>query len=180
MFKFQFLHHTISPILANKNTFGTGCALVWFGNFDNKVLTEWVARQDNNQARGARRARGLRGLRRRWGMKGLRKLSRLDSNLKSWPNLESRPGFNFIASTKHQRKNTNQTPASKSCLSFNFKNLTKPCAHSMKKTNFMSRLQLPNLQQTVANTFLIIRNSNNLNKFLVAIYTRQGHINQVY
>ena len=40
VFKFQFLHHTISPILANKNTFGTGCALVWFGNFDNKVLTE--------------------------------------------------------------------------------------------------------------------------------------------
>ena len=45
---------------------------------------------------------------------------------------------------------------------------------------FLSKIQPPNLQQTVANTFLIIRNSNNLNKFLVAIYTRQGHINQVY
>ena len=33
-----------------------------------------------------------------------------------------------------------------------------------------------------ANTFLIINisNSNNLNKFLVGIFTRQGHINQVY
>ena len=64
MFKFQFLYHTISPILANQNTFGTGCALVWFGNFDNEVLTEGVARQDNNRARGARRTRGLR---RMWG-----------------------------------------------------------------------------------------------------------------
>ena len=46
----------------------------------------------------------------------------------------------------------------------------------------MSKPQLPNLQQTVANTILIIniRNSNNLNKFLVGIFTRQGHINQVY
>ena len=45
---------------------------------------------------------------------------------KSWPNLasESRPRFNFITSTKHQRQNTEQTPASKSCLNFNFKILT--------------------------------------------------------
>ena len=35
---------------------------------------------------------------------------------KSWPNLasESRPRFNFITSTKHQRQNINQTPPSKS------------------------------------------------------------------
>ena len=40
----------------------------------------------------------------------------------------------------------------------------------------------PNLQQTVANTILIINisNSNNLNKFWVGIFTRQGHINKVY
>ena len=49
----------------------------------------------------------------------------------------------------------------------------------------MTKLQLPNLQQTLANTILIINikhisNSNNLNKFLVGIFTRQGHINQVY
>ena len=41
--------------------------------------------------------------------------------------------------------------------------------------SFMTKTQLPNLQQTVANTILIINvgNSNNLN-------TRYGHINQVY
>ena len=42
----------------------------------------------------------------------------------------------------------------------------------------MTKLQLSNLQQTVANTILItnISNSNNLNKFRVGILTRQGHI----
>ena len=46
----------------------------------------------------------------------------------------------------------------------------------------MAKPQLPNLQQTVANTIriIIISNINNLNKFLVGISTRQGHINQVY
>ena len=50
------------------------------------------------------------------------------------------------------------------------------------KLSFMTKPQLPNLQQTVANTILItnISNSNNLNKFWVGIFTRQGHINQVY
>ena len=46
----------------------------------------------------------------------------------------------------------------------------------------MAKPQLPNQQQTVANTILIINigNINNLNKFWVGIFTRQGHINQVY
>ena len=45
----------------------------------------------------------------------------------------------------------------------------------------MTKPQLPNLQQTVANTILITNtsNSNNL-KFGVGIFARQGHINQVY
>ena len=45
----------------------------------------------------------------------------------------------------------------------------------------MTKPGLPNLQQTVANTILItnISNSNNLNKFWVGIFTRQGRINQV-
>ena len=45
----------------------------------------------------------------------------------------------------------------------------------------MAKPQLPNLQQTVANTILItnISNSNNLNKFWVGIFTRQGYSNQV-
>ena len=46
----------------------------------------------------------------------------------------------------------------------------------------MTKPQLLNLQQTVANTILIINisKSKNLNKFLVVIFTRQGHINKVY
>jgi len=42
---------------------------------------------------------------------------------------------------------------------------------------FMSKPQLPNLQQTVANTILSINISN---KSWVGILTPQGHINQVY
>ena len=51
-----------------------------------------------------------------------------------------------------------------------------------KEINFMIKPQLPDLQQTVANMILVINigNSNNLNKFWVGIFTRQGHINQVY
>ena len=46
----------------------------------------------------------------------------------------------------------------------------------------MAKPQLPNLQQTDSNTIRItnISNSNNLDKFWVGIFTRQGHINQVY
>ena len=46
----------------------------------------------------------------------------------------------------------------------------------------MTKPQFPNLQQSVANTILItnISNSNNLNKFRGGIFTRQGHINEVY
>ena len=45
----------------------------------------------------------------------------------------------------------------------------------------MTKRQLPN-QQAVANMILSINmsNSNNLNKFGVGIFTRQGHIKQVY
>ena len=56
------------------------------------------------------------------------------------------------------------------------------CSKSDQKLSFMTKPQLPNLEQTDANTILItnISNSNNINKFLVVIFTRQGHINQVY
>ena len=49
------------------------------------------------------------------------------------------------------------------------------CSKSEQKFNFMTKPQLPNLQQTVANTILIINisNSNNLNKFWVGIFTRK-------
>ena len=61
---------------------------------------------------------------------------------------------------------------------FQLQNLDKPlCSKSEQKISFMPKRQLPN-QQAVANMILSI--SNNLNKFWVDIFTRQGHINQVY
>ena len=56
------------------------------------------------------------------------------------------------------------------------------CSKSEQKFSFMTKPQLLNLQQTVANMILIINigNSNNINKFWFDIFTRQGHINQVY
>ena len=53
------------------------------------------------------------------------------------------------------------------------------CSKSEQKFSFLTKPQLPNLPQTVANTILVtnISNSNNINKFWV---TRHGHINQSY
>ena len=59
-------------------------------------------------------------------------------------------------------------------------NLDQPlCSKSEQKFSFLTKPQLRNLQQIVANTILI-SNSYNINKFWVGIFTRQGHINQVY
>ena len=100
--------------------------------------------------------------------------SRLTLRLKSWPR------FNFVTSnisskilTKLQLQNLAWTSTSKSWPKW---------SKSGQKLSFMTKPQLPKLQQTVANTILIINinNSNNLNKFWVGIFTRQGHINQVY
>ena len=52
------------------------------------------------------------------------------------------------------------------------------CLKSEQKFSFMTKPQLPNLQQTVANTILNISNSNNLNKFWVGIFICHGYINQ--
>ena len=93
--------------------------------------------------------------------------------------------------TKIQLRNLNQTSTAKYWPNFSFKispelqlqNLDQTlCSKSEQKFSFMTKPQLPNLQQTVANTILIINisNSNNLNKFWVDIFTRQGHINQIY
>ena len=51
-----------------------------------------------------------------------------------------------------------------------------------QKFSVMTKFQLPNQQRTVANMILISNNNNLniLNKFWVVIFTRQGHINQVY
>ena len=53
---------------------------------------------------------------------------------------------------------------------------------SEQQFGFITKPQLPSMQQTVANTILIknISNTNNLNKFWVDIFARQRHINQVY
>ena len=110
--------------------------------------------------------------------------SQLNLKLKSWPNLASEywPRFNFVTSSKHQRQNADQTSASKSRQNFNFKKSWPKCSKSEQKLSFITKPQLPNLQLTVANTILItnISNRHNLNKFWVGIFTRQGHINQVY
>ena len=50
---------------------------------------------------------------------------------------------------------------------------------SEQKFSFLTKPQLRNPQQIVANTILI-SNSYNINKFGVGIFTRQGDINQVY
>jgi len=53
------------------------------------------------------------------------------------------------------------------------------CSKSQQKVSFLTKPQLPNLQQIVANK-ISISNSYNINKFGVVIFTRQGHINKVY
>ena len=100
---------------------------------------------------------------------------------KSWSN------FIFRISTKHQL--LNQASAFPINLKFkiltklSFENLTKIQLHNLQNISgkMLNKLQLPN-QQTVANMILSINisKSNNLNKFWVGIFTRQGHINQVY
>ena len=91
---------------------------------------------------------------------------------KSYRKFKRKSWSNFIFSiltflTKHQLQ---------------LQNLDQPlCSKSELKFSFMTKRQLLN-QQAVANMILSINisNSNNLNKFWVGIFTRQGHINQVY
>ena len=52
------------------------------------------------------------------------------------------------------------------------------CSKSEQKFSFLTKPQLRNLQQIVANTILI-SNSYNINKFWVGIFTRQGYISKV-
>ena len=87
-----------------------------------------------------------------------------------------------ITSTKHQQKELTKFQLQISPL-LQLRNLDQTlCSESEQKFSFLTKPQLPNLPQIVANTILVtnISNSNNLNKFWVGIFTRQGHINQVY
>ena len=90
-----------------------------------------------------------------------------------------------------------QTSAAKYWPNFSFKILPELQLQKLDQAlrpksehefNFMAKIQLPNLHQTVIDKFLRIsnsnssniNNSNNFNKFLVDIFTCQGHIIQVY
>ena len=102
---------------------------------------------------------------------------------KFWPNQasEARPRFN-LDSTFY--KTSAEKKLSKLQLQIlppiQLQNLEHTlCSKSVQKFSFLTKPQLRNLQQIVANTILI-SNSYNINKFGVGIFTRQGDINQVY
>ena len=85
--------------------------------------------------------------------------------------LYRQPKINSKVPTKLQLQNFAWTSTSNLDQTF--------CWKSEQKFSFMTKPQLPNMQQTVAIINISI-NSNNLNKFWVVIFTRQGQINQVY
>ena len=109
--------------------------------------------------------------------------SRLKLNLK----ILAKPSFRIstkiqITSTKHQQKKLTKLQLQISPL-LQLRNLDQTlCLKSEQKFCFITKPQPRSMQLTVASTILIIKisNSNNLNKFWVAIFTCQGHINQVY
>ena len=70
--------------------------------------------------------------------------------------------FSGIILAKLQLQNLGWTSTSKS-----WPNLEILCSKSEQKLNFMTKLHLPNLHQTIVNTFLIINmsNSDNNSKF---------------
>ena len=123
----------------------------------------------------------------------LPRLQNLNQTSTFWLNLKfnvlTKPSFRIL--TKVKPHNFNQAPASIYWPDLSFTILPgfqlwvidqTLCSKSEQKFNFMTKLQLPHLHQIVVNmSFSInITNSNNLNKFWVGIFTRQGHINQVY
>ena len=76
----------------------------------------------------------------------------ISQSVREWVSqwVTSRPRFNFITSTKHQRQNAEQAPVSKSCLNFNFKILTNPCAQSLNKSLALG----PNVSSQICNKLL--------------------------
>ena len=111
------------------------------------------------------------------------------SGLNSKFKILTKPSFRI--SNKIQLHNLNKTSAAKYWPNSSLKilpelqlqNLDQTlCSKSEQKFSTMTKPQLPNLQQAVTNTILIINisNSNNHNKFWVGILTRQAHLNQVY
>ena len=85
-----------------------------------------------------------------------------------------RLNLNFEILTKRCFRISTKNNLHKLRLNFSFKispelqlqNLDQTlCSKSGRKFDFMTKLQLPNLHQTVVKTVLSISNSNNLNKF---------------
>ena len=85
------------------------------------------------------------------------------------------PKFKFKISTELKLQNLDQTLFSKSEHKFSIKNMTNLTPQYLDQT--LAFQSLSNYCQK----FLIVkfRNSNNINKFWVVIFTSQGHINQV-
>ena len=74
----------------------------------------------------------------------------LKFNILTKPSFRISTWFNFITSTKHQRQNAEQTPASKSCLNFNFKILTNIVLKSLNKSLALG----PNVSSQICNKLL--------------------------
>ena len=171
-------------------------------------FSNWKLAKTKNTFKHCQRHNGPEGCVLLTKVTSLRHISNSYTNLDQTSS-ESRPSTNFKISTKHQHinkiltkssfriltniqfRNLNQTSAAKYWPNLSFRispelQLQTPdqtlCWKSKQKFSFRTKPQLPNLQQTVANTILItnISNSNNLNKFWVGIFTRQGHVNQIY
>ena len=125
-----------------------------------------------------------------WGISTKHQLQNLNQTSASRLNLKfkilSKPSFRI--STKIQLHNLYKTSATKywpnSSLKilpdFQHQNLDQTlCSKSEQKFSFLTKPQLRNLQQIVANKILI-SNGYNISKFWVGIFKRQGYINQVY
>ena len=115
-------------------------------------------------------------------------LQNLNQISEFWLNLNFKilTKWSFRISTKNNLHNLNQGSAAKYWLNFTFKifpelqhqNLDHTSfSKSGQKIDFLTKLQLPNLHQTIVDTFLSI---NNLNNSWVGIFRRQGHMNWIY
>ena len=121
-------------------------------------------------------------------------ITRQASASKSQPNISistlsynfkilTEPSFRISTKIKlhklYKTSAANAEQTSKSCLNFSFKILTNPCAQSLNKSLALG----PNVSSQICINMILsvnISNSISLNKFWVGIFTRWGHVNQVY
>ena len=120
--------------------------------------------------------------------------SRPSSNLKKSTKYQHQLNFkiltklSFRISTKNNLHNLNQGSAAKYWLNFSFKispelqlqNLDQTlCSKSGQKFDFMTKLQLPNLHQTIVNTFLSINISYSNNRVTSIKLTKQEWVRSI-